>query len=335
MPDNTLSTLSVIRTKVRRLTRSPSVSQLSETDIDNYVNTFVLYDFPEHLKLFSLRRTFSFYTNPYVDKYSTVTAPTTDPLYNFKNRFTSVHKQITIAGCPTLLSESREQFYGIYPMTASIESIGTGNGVTTLYSGTLTKTPVIRGSVLFSGVDINGWGLKVVDIPLPSSTLGQLVVPDSTVVIGGIDYVAGTYSFTFPLAPDSGTTVYSQTVPCTVSKPQAILYYNDEFVVRPVPDQPYKIELEAYARPTELLSSGTTPDLSEWWQYIAYGAAKKVFEDRQDMESVQMIMPEFKTQELLVLRRTIMNMSNERTATIYTEQVDMSGGISGFGGSNV
>jgi hypothetical protein len=335
MSDLTLSTLGVIRTKVRRLTRNPSPSQLTDADIDAYVNTFVLYDFPEHLRLFSLRRTFSFYTKPYVDLYSTVTAPTTDPMYNFKNRFTSVHKQIAIAGYPIMLSESREQFYGIYPKTASIAQIGQGNGVTVNFNGTLAKVPVLRGSVLFSAVDVNNGGLSVVDIPLPLSSLGQLVVPDSNVVIGGIDYVSGLYSFTFPLAPDVGTTVYSQTVPVTVSRPQAILYYNDEFIVRPVPDQPYKVEMEVYVRPTELLATAQTPDISEWWQYIAYGAAKKVFEDRQDMESVQMIMPEFRTQQSLVLRRTIMNMSNERTSTIYTEQVDMSSGLSGWGGNNV
>jgi len=54
------------------------------------------------------------------------------------------------------------------------------------------------------------------------------------------------------------------------------------------------------------------PEISEWWQYIAYGAAKKVFEDRMDLESVQLIEPEFREQETLVLRRTIVQQSNKR-----------------------
>jgi hypothetical protein len=81
---------------------------------------------------------------------------------------------------------------------------------------------------------------------------------------------------------------------------------------------PYRVDVEVYVRPTELLASTDEPKLAQWWQYIAYGATKKVFEDRLDQESIQLIMPEFKQQELLVLRETIMQMSNERSATIFT-----------------
>ena len=48
--DNDLSTLAQIQTKVRRLTRSISEQQLSTTELNNYINTSVLYDFPEHLR---------------------------------------------------------------------------------------------------------------------------------------------------------------------------------------------------------------------------------------------------------------------------------------------
>jgi len=335
MPDLTLSTLQMIRSKVRRLTRSPSPSQIGDAEIDEYVNTFVLYDFPETLKLFSLRKVFTFYTQPYIDSYSTTTAVPTDPLYNFKNRFVSIHKQITIAGYPTLMSESRDQFYGIYPLTNSISSIGVGDGVTTIYTGTLVKIPVIRGAVLFSSVDTTNNGLSLVDVPVPGSSVGNLNVPDTGVSVGTINYITGAYTFTFPAAPLTGKSIDSQTIPYVASRPQALLYFDDTFIVRPVPDQPYRVELEAYARPTELLNGADMPDICEWWQYIAYGSAKKIFEDRLDMESIQSIMPEFKNQERLVLRRTLLNNSNERTASVYTEQVDLSSGISGWGGNNV
>jgi hypothetical protein len=72
-------------------------------------------------------------------------------------------------------------------------------------------------------------------------------------------------------------------------------------------------------QPTELLLSSSSPDLEQWWQYIAYGASKKVFEDRSDEVSVKEIMPEFKRQEMLALRRTIVNQTKNRSATIYAE----------------
>ena len=49
------------------------------------------------------------------------------------------------------------------------------------------------------------------------------------------------------------------------------------------------------------------------------GTAKKIFEDRTDSDSVQLLMPEFKTQERLALRTTLVQMTKERTATIYAE----------------
>jgi len=335
MPDITLSTLDVIKTKIRRLTRSPSANQISDAVLEDYINTFVLYDFPEHLRLFSLRSTFTFYTKPYIDVYSTNTTDPTDPMYNFKNNYTSVHKQITIAGYPTMLSQSREQFYGIYPLTSNIEQVGVGDGVTTSFSGTLSKIPIKRDNVLFSGIDLLSNAITVTDTSLPNNTFGTLATPNTGVTIGNVDYLSGVWGVNFTLAPKAGSIINVQTYPFVAARPQAILYYEDQFVVRPIPDQPYPVLLEVYRRPTELLNGNDMPDISEWWQYIAYGAAKKVFEDRLDQESVQMIMPEFKTQERLVLRKTLMNNTNERTSTIYTEQIDISSGISGWGGNNV
>ena len=69
--------------------------------------------------------------------------------------------------------------------------------------------------------------------------------------------------------------------------------------------------------------------MEEYWQYIAYGAAKKIFEDKMDLDSVQMIMPEFKQQERLCLRRSLIQYTNERTSTIYTDQVSH---MNGWGG---
>lgn len=316
-----VSTLAAIRTKVRRLTRSPSPAQLDDTDIDQYINTFVVYDFPQHLRLFDLRTTLTFYTKPFIDVYETNTTDPTDPLYDFKNRYISIHQPCYIAGYQQLFSQSREQFFGIYPMVNSIASIGSvGDGITTTFIGTLQYgTPVLQNNVLFSSVDINGDGLAVHDVPITSTTGG--LDGDIGIGLNTINYITGVFSVTFAVAPAVGAAINSQTVPYIPNLPQAVLYYDDKFTLRPVPDQPYRVNLEAYIIPTELLASAQSPDIQQWWQYIAYGTAKKVFEDRMDTESLQQIMPEFKMQEKLVLRKTIVQYTNERTSTVYTEQV--------------
>ena len=220
------STLQAIRTKVRRLTRSPSQAQLSDADLDQYINTFVLYDLPEHLRLFNLHRTFTFFTNPYQDVYGNIDDPSQsqNPFYNFKNKYISVNPPAYIAGWQVLWTQSREQLFNIYPQTNAIASIGTvGNGVTTSFSGTLSAVPVLPGNVLFDSVSITNTGLSLYDVPtVPSNGTGFLFDSNTNLAAGTINYVTGAYSFTFPSAPQAGAAINSQTIPYVPSLPQTI-----------------------------------------------------------------------------------------------------------------
>lgn len=333
-PDNTYSTLQTIRTKVRRLTRSPSSNQLSDSDIDNYVNNFVLYDMASHIKQFSLRENFSFYCEPYESAYFTNTTTPTAPLYNFDNRFSSVYEPMYVSGYPAYFTQSQREFYNLYPKNKQIQSIGSlGDGVTTNYTGTISgfggvaapySQVISNGSVLFTSVDAAGNPLTLIDAGITATT-GNLYIPDDfTVSYGTINYVTGAYNLTFINPPGNNEPINSQLVIAPLGRPQAILYFDNGFFLYPTPDQPYQIQMEVDARPSELLLGNDEPELGQWWQYIAYGAAKKVFEDRMDIESVQMIMPEFKQQERLILRRTITQQTGQRVATIYTEASDAS-----------
>ena len=362
MPGNTLLD---IKTKVRRLTRSPSTAQLSDADLTNYINTFIVYDFPEHLRMFNLRTTYTFYTNAFQDEYPTDEASfvgvDTNPLFNFQNIYLSVHDPVYIGGYQSFYTQSREQFFGIYPKVNSIVSIGpAGDGVTTSFTGTINtqgaylapnqiqQVCLLKNQVLFSSVDAQYNGLALVDVPLTDPNTGNqtaygnlyvpnalptgpIVYPTDLLANNNINYVNGQFTITFPVAPGAGEPINSQSVPSTTTLPQALLFYDNKFVVRPVPDQPYRVQFEAYIRPTELLANTDVPNLEEWWQYIAYGAAKKIFEDRMDIDSVQLILPEYKKQEMLCQRRSIVQYTNERTATIYTEQVSTYGGNWGWG----
>src|SRR2546425_10300245 len=359
------STLQAIQTKVRRLTRSPSTAQLTDDDLQNYINTFVVYDFPEQLRTFNLREQFSFVCNPYQDVYPTDKSiqQTTNPLYNFQNKYLTGHPPAYIAGFPALYSQSREQFFNIYPIVNSILSIGTfGDGATTTFTGVITNntgpqtpqvqnqsTVLLQNNVLFSSIDVNNGGLALVDVPVLDTTTGfttvngNLYIPGQqpvdpvtgvpvfpTVITPGntINYLTGAFTITFPTAPGTGQQIFSATVAAVTALPQSILFYQDQFVLRPVPNQPYTINFEVFIRPTALLALGQSPQLEEYWQLIALGSAIKVFQDRMEMESVQMVMPEFNLQMRLCLRRSLVQYANERTATIYTEN---SGGAGGWG----
>lgn len=370
-----VSSLLAIEQKVRRITRSLTEARLPQAALRQYINTYVLYDFPETLKLFNLRSTFSFYTSPFVDVYSTTDIAS--PLYDFTNKYIITDSPVYIAGKQALFSQSRQHFFSIYPLVNSIASIGTtGNGTLQSFAGVINTQQVsgsqnttqlmslLQRNVLFSSIDINSNGLAMQDTPILDATSGlptiygslynplvyndmpyapltnpqgypvtSLPAPYKTQTgfpnTNYINYVTGEYTVTFASAPAAGAVINSQTVPTNPSLPQSLLFYDGQFTVRPVPNQPYKVEMEVYVQPTELLSAGQTPELSQWWQLIAYNSAKKIFEDRMDYESINALMPTLKEQERLVNRRTIIQQTSQRTSTIYSN--NSNGG--GYGNS--
>lgn len=360
------ATLQDIRIKVRKLTRCLSEAMLTTAELDQYVNTFVLYDFPETLRLFNLRKTFSFYTLPNVGTYSTKTNPNS-PLYNFLDKYITTDAPVYIAGYQVLYSESREQFYNIYPFLNSVASIGTnGDGAKTSFAGVINTTQAntqyingqnivfLQNNILFSSIDSYNNGLAMKDSPIldavtknPTNygllynalTTNAQSLPPSPYAIptleltapytsdpnfpwfNYINYNTGEYVVSFDTAPGAGEQIMSQSVQVQSYRPQAILFYDGEFTVRPVPDQSYQVNMEVYVQPTELLQAGQTPELAEWWQYIAFNAAKKILEDKLDYDTLNLIMPSLKEQEILINRRTIVQQASQRSATIYEGQV--------------
>ncbi len=365
MPQPTTD-LDTIKTKVRRLTRSPSLSQLSEADLEQYINTFIVYDFPEHLRTFNLRTPFTFVCNPYQCDYpideESFGGNTTNQLFDFQNKYVTIYPPVYIGGFQVLYSQSREQFFQIYPKINSKQTIGTlGDGVTTQFTGVVNSSQgnlpspaqnqqlcLLPGQVLFSSIDSLNEGISLIDVPLVDASTGfqfpkgNLYVPGTEPTVGesvlnpsnNINYLTGEYTITFggdtPVAPGAGQQIYSQTVPQQPSIPMAMLFYGNKITLRPMPDQPYRVEMEVFQNPIALLSGNSSPQLKEWWQYISYGTARKIFQDRMDVDSVALIEPEYKKQEMLCMRRTLVEYANERTATIYSDQT-MVNGAGGWG----
>lgn len=319
------STLSTIITKVRRITRSPSNQQLSDADITEYINTFIAYDFPEHLRLFNLRSTYTIYTKPY-QELLTPNNIVNDPMFNFDNLYITVHNPVYIDGYQVRLSQDPNEFYSYNPQNRFDQTITTGDGVTLTYTGFLSQSPILRNYVTFSSIDANYNGMALQDVPF-NAEFGNLVVPNTPPPVGldpnnNINYITTQYTITFPAAPGPMQNVNAHVFPFAPGRPTVMMYYDGQFTFRPIPDDVYPVQFEVYVRPTQLLQAGDTPQLEQWWQYIAYGAAKKVFEDRSDMDSVAKIMPEYKKQEALVLRSTIVQYTNDRVSTIYCDNLN-------------
>lgn len=346
------STLDTIRTKVRRLTRSPSQAQLSDNDLDQYINTAIENDIPTTLKLFSLRTLLTFYTQPGVDVYGTNTTNALDPLFNFQNKYTAVHPPAYIAGVQCFWTEERAVFYGNWPQTNFVQWTGlTGDGTTGPFNGIIppyNQQPnppfinnfpfLLQNSIMFSALDASGTAMILTDNPV-SNTTGALGLPGQPQTLpspyGQVNYISGAYTLNFPspTLPVSSTEnnpIESTYIAYGAGIPTTILYYNNEFTIRPVPDKAYAVQVEVNIRPTELLQSTDVPQITQWWQWISALAARKVFEDRMDTDSVQQLMPFLTEQQSLVLSTSMEQYTNQRTVTIYTQN-GVNNGWNNFG----
>jgi len=318
-----MSTLADIRTKVRRITGRPSPQQITDDQIDEYVNTFYLYDMPETLRLFSQESVFEFMTEQNIDQYdltsiTTWTGVSNEPVVDV---YITLNPPAYIAGYQSFWSQNREQFFRTYPALAQIVSTTEGDGTTGPYSITFDNVPILQYQVTVGAIDDTDTTVNCIDVPTNREDGTWQIINTNTSQTGSIDYINGTASITFDNNIPSGNEITFTAVPYNANRPQAILFYDNTLTLRPVPDKEYLVQINAFKSPAQLVASGDYPQLKQWWQYLAYGAAKKIFEDSQDPEGVDGILPAFKEQESLVLRRTIMERTNQRTSTIYTEMV--------------
>jgi len=320
-PDQSLTSLEKIRVKVRKLTRSLSENHLSTASLNDFINSFILFDFPQLIDAEQLETKFTFFTKPYICNYFTNTETITDQFYNFKNIVLEVKPQAFLTGSEIFFYKNERDFrLNNEPSSAVKETTNTGNGVIFAFSGTLSAYPVVAGQVSFTSIDAYNKALVVEDVPDDDGLTGVLYNFDYSPASGTINYVTGAYTLEFLTAPAASAPIYSETTSYVPSKPSAILYTGNELRLWPVPDKSYRVELTVKRRPTELLDDedSPVPEIAAWWEFIAYGASKKIFEDRGDMKSLEIIMNEFNRQEELIEKRKLIALAGRRAPTIYS-----------------
>lgn len=412
------STVVAIRKKVRRLTASASQSALTDSDLDQYINTFYNQDFPYNVKIDQMRNVYTFFTEPYRDRYPL------DVNYN-----QGVRAPVYFEGIPGGFYKDRQQFFNVWPrfptkfqessvtLTGAITAIAqptnptqitsvnhnllTGDvititgvgGMTQLNGNTYTITvidantfslngidntafgaytsggtwtsqsrifsfviqgPFLSKEVVIGGTDTNGNPISINDdgfgnlqylLPNPPTSFpaqntnpaqpgmynrnvdfapgkpSQVIAPGliNPTNIGTVNYVSGQINFNLPsgVSMAAGTLLTVWVSQYQTGRPYQLLFWNNEFTVRPVPKLIHKIEVETFLTPIQFMNTTDSPIISQWWQCIAIGAAIKVLEDRQDMEGVQNLAVLYERQEGLVLERQGVEEINQPNYNIF------------------
>ena len=153
-------------------------------------------------------------------------------------------------------------------------------------------------------------------------------------LVGSVNYVTGAVSINFALAnvtPKNGSNANLWVSQYNTGRPYTLLFWNNEFTVRPVPDKTYKVEVETYLTPIQLLETDDYPILNQWWQYISYGVAMEIQRERNDFEGVEGLREGFMRQEALVLERQGVEEIGSRNSTLFSSSIPQQGWNQGSG----
>jgi len=108
---------------------------------------------------------------------------------------------------------------------------------------------------------------------------------------------------------------FNNTSILSVGYPTDVLYYDNEFVFRTIPDASYTINIFGYKQIADFSNIGNpTIPFDYWLRYIAYGAALNYAKDyRFDSETLQMLKYSFTSERKLLMARTHNQIKISRT----------------------
>ena len=357
------ATLSDIITKVRKLTGSGNSLQLTDAAIIDYINSFYLYDFPAEFRSLQLKNTFTINTIQNIDTYP----------FDFEH-YSTLEAPANVDKKSVPLYNTPWPFYSLFFNWQTRETFATGDGTAGApYTGTAQDTPIIRSynnnpmaDTQTASTAVFGTGTypptfaepnvaRVQNIIITGNTAsgtlnvtddgdGNLIGDVNAAGTNTIDYQTGAIDVTFSASIATDAEVNISYNPANPAIPQAILFWQNQVTLRPVPDQGYLVEIVAYRRPSQVLlgtvdpelpNPAGVPELLEWWETIAAGAAKKIFEDRQDSDGIILMDKMLAERYALNETRTYAALGKQRIDTIFSDQIDgLGGGFFGWGGNS-
>ncbi len=302
-----MGNLANIRSKVRQLTGRKSPIQLTDAQIDFQVNNYYQTEFPQQLRILDLREVHTFQTVPNVAVY-----PLDTSVYQ------SVEPPCYVAGYYVYFSMDRGQFMALWPQLQTNEVDVYGDGTSGSYSYTTNESPILKGSVLISAATSFNQGVTVTDVPVSATnnSSGDLILSDGTVT-GSVNYETGDIIVDFGVPIPQGEPIQTQYTQYLASRPNMIFWYDNQITLYPVPDQAYDVSIVVYKIPTAMTSALESPELSEWWEALAYGAAMKIYENNIDMDGMKTMEELLERKLILIRRRSWYNLGTQRTKTIY------------------
>lgn len=295
-------TLEKIRAKVRAVTGRPDISMLSVADLDERINQYYQNVMPKELKIFWGYTFYEFFCLPNIDQYA---AP---------DNFQTLNPQVWADGFPIEWYESPALFYEDWPDRLNKETVATGDGVTNSFNFSISAFPVLPWSVYVTD------GTQVAQ----DNGVGGFITPAS----GTIDYATGVVSgLSFGTVPAANTVITCSSETYLPNRPRAILFYKgmplssateavrnaaNMFVLRPVPDDVYKIKMQGIQIPPTLTDPTDVPYRQDLGPLIAYGTSLEIFADFNQNDQLEQTLPQYNRYKDISMQDTYEEYMSQR-----------------------
>lgn len=350
-------TLANAVTKTRKITGSSNSFQVTDAYIVQQMHSFYSYDLPAKFRSLKLKDTYTFTTNIGQDVYpfnSELYTTVDQPCYCAKRELRFFHdpwsfyaanynwQQFTNFASGDGTTGPYSGFTTASPLISSVNNDpGTQTNRNLFFPQSRVQNVLITANVIgpngvgeTQNVTDDGQGNLIQIFQTSNSTnqeygwtyYRQYASATPTVPGGAtINYQTGEITgLIFAQAIPAGTPIQIQYNPKQFSIPLAIMFYQNQFTLAPVPDAGYTIELTCYRQPIQALLAADmagNPELSEWWEILAVGASKKIFEERLDSDGVMFIDKMLKERYDIIETRTYAQIGQQRINTIYTDQL--------------
>ncbi len=352
--------------KTRKITCSNNLFQTTDVDIVTQMHSFYSYDLPAKFRSLKLKDLYTFTTNQGQDVYPfnselyiTVDNPCycagreiklfTDPgsFYGVNYNWQQMDNFAVGNGTPGPYSGNTTAF----PFNASFNNDpGTQTNPNLYFPQGRVQNILISANASYmdsQSVTDDGNG-NLIQI-FQTSGAGQqqeygwtyyreYASVDPTIATATINYQTGAISnLYFNQAIPAGVPITISYNPKTLAIPLSIMFFQNQFTLAPVPKQGYTVQLTCYRQPVQALlamSKAGNPELSEWWEILAIGAAKKIFENRLDSDGVMFIDKMLHERYDIIESRTYAQIGQQRIQTLYTDQLNYNYSNNGFFGAN-
>lgn len=293
-------TLADIRQKVRKVTGRLTPGELSNSDLDTYINQFYQLTFPAELKLEKKHTYYEFLTSANVAWYD---LPDTT--------YTNFEPPATIDNYDLLWYQEPLNFTSLNFQNIVRKTPWTGDGATVTFTTTENAFPILPDTLVITD------NIETFEDTSQTWTTANVNLTGDMGGTATINYSTGAISVTFNAAPANGQLIYLSFQQFKAGRPQNVLMYNNQFQFFPVPDTAYRFKVKAYSVVTALTNATDQPELDQWGPCIAYGTARDILADLGEMQAYSEVTALYKEQLAYVLKRTNQNLLNTRATPSF------------------